>query len=74
MSNCLQIDISNHITIYNNNYIVNNNNTDTSYGVFDSSNQFYHLYNIPKNSPIGFYGISGSQYIYDISNIIDIST
>ena len=71
MSNCLQIDISNHITFYNNKYIINNS-INTSYGVFDSNNQFYYLYNIPKNNPIGFYGVSGSQYIYDISNIIDV--
>ena len=77
MSNCLKL--TNNIDVSNGKYIIENNYSSTSFGVYDNSNSnssqvYYKFLNVPKEYPLGFY-IDGcnnlTTNIYnDISSII----
>ena len=77
MSNCLKL--TNNINVSNGKYIIENNYSSTSFGVYDNSNSnssqvYYKFLNVPKEYPLGFY-IDGcnnlTTNIYnDISSII----
>ena len=62
MTSCLKL-INNYTEISNNKYIFNNN-YDTSYGLYDNSNNNYLVKGIPKNYPLTFFSSR------DISHII----
>ena len=77
MSNCLKL--INNIDVSNGKYIIENNYSSTSFGVYDNSNSTlddYKFLNIPKEYPLGFYidscaNLNNNNNIYnDISSII----
>ena len=67
MSNCFPLNNS-YSEISNNKYILNNNYTNNSYGLYDTSYSInYIIRNVSKNYPLTFYDSSRNV---DISNII----
>ena len=78
MSNCLKL--TNNIDVSNGKYIIGNNYSSTSFGVYDNSDitlDSYKFLNIPKEYPLGFYidscaNLNNNNNIYnDISSIIN---
>jgi len=69
MTSCLKL-INNYTEISNNKYIFNNK-YDTSYGLYDNSNNNYLVKGIPRNYPLTFFSYTDISHIITFKPIND---